>query len=89
MAVGFTSQGIKISVDTLIQHHVVDAFRGRVFALYDMLFNVALVLAALLTAAVLPEDGHSPVSVVAIAIGWAATAIGYVMSSRPTRIRAH
>lgn len=84
LLLGFTSQGAKISVDTLIQHHVVDAFRGRVFAIYDTLFNVALVLAAALTAALLPENGHSPASVVAISAGWAATAAWYVMRSRRT-----
>jgi hypothetical protein len=84
MLLGFTSQATKISVDTLIQHHVVDAFRGRVFALYDMLFNVALVLAAVLTAVALPEDGHSPGSVVAIATGWAITATLYVRRSLRT-----
>ena len=82
LLLGFGSQAIKISVDTLIQHHIVDAFRGRVFALYDMLFNIALVLAAILIAAVLPEDGHSPASVVAVAAGWALTAVGYVAASR-------
>ncbi len=85
LLLGFTSQAVKISVDTLIQHHVVDAFRGRVFAIYDTLFNIALVLAAVLTAAVLPEDGHSPASVVALAVGWLGTAALYLTSSRRTR----
>jgi MFS family permease len=84
LLLGFTSQAIKISVDTLIQHHVVDAYRGRVFAIYDMLFNIALVLAAVLTAAVLPENGHSPVSVIAVACGWAGTAVLYLRSSPRT-----
>jgi MFS family permease len=84
LLLGFTSQATKISVDTLIQHHVVDAFRGRVFAIYDTLFNVALVVAAALTAALLPENGHSPTSVVAVSAGWAATAAWYVMRSRRT-----
>jgi MFS family permease len=78
LLLGFTSQAVKITVDTLIQHHVVDAFRGRVFALYDMLFNVALVAAAVLTAAALPEDGHSPVAVVLIGVGLAVAALGYL-----------
>ena len=82
LLLGFTSQSVKISVDTLIQQHVVDAFRGRVFAMYDMLFNIALVLAALLTAAVLPESGHSTAAVIAIAVGWAVTAAIYLMSGR-------
>jgi len=72
-----TSQGIKISVDTLIQQDTDDAFRGRVFSVYDMLFNVALVLAAVLTAVVLPENGHSPSSVIALTLGWAVLAVLY------------
>ena len=43
---GLASQGIKIVVDTLVQTHVDDAFRGRVFSLYDVIFNVAFVAAA-------------------------------------------
>jgi MFS family permease len=89
LLLGFTAQAVKISVDTIVQHYIVDAFRGRVFALYDMLFNIALVVAAVLTAAVLPQDGHSPAAVVVVAVGWAATAVGYVMSSRRTRTSVH
>jgi MFS family permease len=88
LLLGFTSQAVKISVDTIIQHHVVDAFRGRVFAIYDMLFNIALVFAAVLTAAVLPEDGHSPTSAIAIAAGWAGTAALYLRSSPRTTTAA-
>ncbi len=84
LLLGFTSQAVKISVDTLVQLHVDDAYRGRVFALYDTLFNVALVSAAVLTALVLPADGHSPASVVVIAAGYALTALGYVTGSRRT-----
>jgi MFS family permease len=84
LLLGFTSQSVKISVDTLVQHYVVDAYRGRVFAIYDMLFNIALVLAAVVTAAVLPENGHSPGSIVAIGIGWLVTAGGYLTTARRT-----
>ena len=83
LLLAFTSQCIKISVDTVIQRDTPDAFRGRVFALYDMLFNVALVLAATLTAVVLPENGRSPASVGVLAAGWAVGAVVYV--SRSTR----
>jgi MFS family permease len=88
LLLGFTSQATKISVDTLIQHHVIDAFRGRVFALYDTLFNLALVAAAALTALLLPENGRSPASVLALSAGWAATAAWYVMRSRRTTVSA-
>lgn len=77
LLLGFVSQGIKISVDTLVQRDVEDDFRGRVFALYDTLFNVALVAAAVLTAVVLPEDGRSPGSVVVIAVAYAVTGLLY------------
>lgn len=80
----FTSQCVKITVDTVIQREVTDAFRGRVFAIYDMLFNAALVAAAGLTAAILPEDGHSPAAVVGISVGWAAAAASYLRSSART-----
>ena len=71
LLLGFIAQGVKISVDTLLQLHVEDEYRGRVFALYDTLFNIALVTAAVLTALVLPADGHSPASVAVIAAAYA------------------
>lgn len=83
---GFTAQGIKISVDTLIQRTIDDEYRGRVFTLYDTLFNLTLVVSALLTAAVLPEDGRSPVSVVVISIAYALTALCYLRAA--TRVAA-
>ena len=81
LLLAFTSQSIKISVDTVIQYDTPDAFRGRVFALYDMLFNVALVLAATLTAVALPEDGRSSAAVGLLALGWALGAVVYVSRS--------
>lgn len=78
LLLGFVAQAVKISVDTLVQQQIDDRFRGRIFALYDTLFNVTLVVAAVLTATVLPEDGHSPVSAVIVAVGYAVTAVGYL-----------
>lgn len=56
---GVTTQGVKICVDTTIQRVVGDVYRGRVFALYDVLFNAVLVGSTALAAAVLPPDGRS------------------------------
>ena len=56
---GFCAQGVKISVDTLVQTGVDDVYRGRVFSLYDMIFNVGQVSAAALGAVILPDDGKS------------------------------
>jgi len=74
---GLASQGIKICVDTFVQTGVDDAFRGRVFSLYDVLFNVAFVAAAATAAAVLPADGRSHVVLVALSAGYLATAAAY------------
>jgi apolipoprotein N-acyltransferase len=45
--VGFAFQVLKVSVDALVGGRSPDAVRGRVFALYDVLYNVAFVLAGL------------------------------------------
>jgi MFS family permease len=74
---GIVAQGAKICVDTLVQLHVDDAFRGRVFSLYDVLFNVAFVAAAAAGVLVLPTSGKSYVSVVLIAVGYAVTGLVY------------
>jgi MFS family permease len=84
---GLASQGIKIVVDTLVQLHVDDAFRGRVFSVYDVLFNVAFVAAAAVGAAVLPPTGKSYPVLGAIAVGYALTAVWYGVVTR-SRTRA-
>ncbi|MFD0163331.1 MFS transporter [Streptomyces decoyicus] len=56
---GLGTQGTKISTDTIVQSSVDDAFRGRIFAIYDVLFNVAFVGAAAVAALMLPPDGRS------------------------------
>jgi MFS family permease len=82
---GLASQGIKIVVDTLVQTHVDDAFRGRVFSLYDVIFNVAFVAAAAVAAIVLPDTGKSYVVIAAVAVGYTTTALWYARVSRTGR----
>jgi MFS family permease len=74
---GLVSQGVKISVDTLVQEWVDDAFRGRVFSFYDVIFNVAFVAAAAVSAVILPMDGKSYAALALIALGYAVTAAVY------------
>ncbi len=74
---GFTAQGAKISVDTIVQRDTDDAFRGRAFALYDVLYNAAFVGAAALGAVVLPDSGISAGTFVALAVVYVATAAGF------------
>jgi len=85
---GLASQGIKICVDTLVQEAVDDAFRGRVFALYDVIFNVAFVAASSVAAAVLPANGKSYAVLAAITVGYLMTALGYAVVTRRTSVPA-
>jgi MFS family permease len=79
---GLTAQVIKICVDTLVQAHVDDAVKGRAFVLYDMVFNVALVLAAAIGALVLPADGRSIPVLVVLAVCYLATGVVFSVLSR-------
>jgi MFS family permease len=56
----FSGQVVKLNVDTAVQHDIGDEVRGRVFALYDTLFNITQVIAVTIAAAVVPLDGRSP-----------------------------
>ncbi|TDQ55514.1 MFS transporter [Actinorugispora endophytica] len=69
-ALGVVSQGVKVTVDTLVQRHVDDAYRGRVFSVYDTLFNAAFVAAAAVAALVVPPSGVSLPVVLAMAAGY-------------------
>jgi MFS family permease len=86
LAVGFclylTRQGVAISATTILQEEVDDAYRGRVFAFYDMMFNVTYVIGAAIGAAFMPPDGHSPAIVAGVAVGYAVAAAAYWLSSR-------
>ncbi|MFE4380575.1 MFS transporter [Streptomyces cyaneofuscatus] len=72
---GVVTQGSKIATDTVVQTSVDDSFRGRVFSLYDVLFNVAFVGAAGVAALLLPPDGRSVAVVAGVAVLYAAVAV--------------
>ncbi len=71
---GLATQGAKISTDTVIQSRVDDEFRGRVFSVYDVLFNVAFVGAAAVASLMLPADGQSVALIVSVALLYGLTA---------------
>ncbi|MEV0480560.1 MFS transporter [Streptomyces sp. NPDC050508] len=71
---GLTTQGAKIATDTIVQFSVDDGFRGRIFSVYDVLFNVAFVGAAAMAALMLPPDGRSAVLVITVAVVYGAVA---------------
>ncbi len=85
LAIGFClyliRQGVAICATTILQEEVADAYRGRVFSFYDMMFNVTYVLGAVLVASFMPVTGRSPVIMGLVAAGYAVTAAGYWLLS--------
>ncbi len=81
-ALGVAAQGVKICVDAIVQREIDDDFRGRVFAFYDVVFNVAFVIAAAVAALVVPDDGYSPLVYAVVGLIYLASALGYGRSLR-------
>ncbi len=71
-----------ICATTILQEEVDDAYRGRAFAFYDMMFNVTYAIGAVIFAAFMPPDGHSPAVVGVLAAGYAAAAAVYWLTAR-------
>jgi MFS family permease len=57
---GATGQIVKLCTDAVVQGEVADEVLGRVFALYDIVFNVGYVLAVATAALLSPPDGRAP-----------------------------
>lgn len=72
---GLATQGAKISTDTVVQSRVDDDYRGRVFSVYDVLFNVAFVGAAAVASLMLPANGQSVPLILCVSALYAATAV--------------
>nr|WP_284288965.1 hypothetical protein [Angustibacter aerolatus] len=74
---GLAVQGSKICVDAIVQREVDDGYRGRVFAFYDVVFNVAFVAAAAAAALVVPPGGSSTALLAVIGVLYAGAALAY------------
>lgn len=83
---GLAAQGAKIAVDTIVQRDSEDAYRGRAFAFYDVLYNAAFVGAAALAAFLVPDAGWSPGLFVTLSLGYITAAVLFGM--RGTRTAA-
>jgi MFS family permease len=57
--IGFAGQAVKVCSDTIVQEDVDDDRRGRVFSLYDVGVNVAIVVGLTAAAFAAPADGRS------------------------------
>jgi predicted MFS family arabinose efflux permease len=58
-AVGLTFAWKKVPVDTLVQEAVPDGYRGRVFAVYDVAYNLSRVVASFLAIPLLAAFGEA------------------------------
>jgi len=82
LVLGFVAQGVKICVDTTLQEWVEDDFRGRVFSVYDTLFNVTFVLALVIGAFTLPASGVSVPLLASVGAGYLLAAVAYARVTR-------
>jgi hypothetical protein len=53
----FCGQNVKVTNDALVQSKIDDYYRGRVFAVYDVVVNSAIVSGGLIAALLLPASG--------------------------------
>ncbi|MEV7802102.1 MFS transporter [Microbispora sp. NPDC088329] len=86
LVIGVAGQSVKICADTVVQRDVEDAYLGRAFSVYDMLFNGMTVLGAVLAAALLPRDGRSYLALAVIGVGYVIGAVVYRLML-PTTVR--
>ena len=78
-------QLVKLCVDSVVQQDIADDTRGRVFALYDTLFNITEVVAVALTALVVPLSGRAPHLVLAATALYLVGMVGYLAVMRFSR----
>jgi MFS family permease len=76
-AMGLSAQCVKICVDTTVQQVVDDAYMGRIFSLYDMLYNVAWVIGPAIAVSFMPDTGKSYPLVIVIGVLYLAAGVGY------------
>jgi MFS family permease len=66
LSLGFANQAAKVASDTLIQREIDDDYLGRVFSLFDVAVNVALVAGIVAVAFTSPESGIAPIAVLIV-----------------------
>jgi MFS family permease len=56
---GLFGQSVKVTNDALVQSKISDEFRGRVFAVYDVVVNGSIVSCSIIAALLLPQSGDT------------------------------
>ncbi len=70
----FFGQNVKVTNDALVQTKIDDYYRGRVFAVYDVLVNGAIISGGLIAALLLPTSGIAPLVPLAVTFLYFVTA---------------
>ncbi len=83
LVVGLAQQSAKIGTDTTLQRRIDDDFLGRVFSLYDVGVNAALVVGALLVALTAPLSGVSLLGFLALGAFYLVVALWYSRTRDP------
>jgi MFS family permease len=68
-------QSVKVTNDALVQSKIDDYFRGRVFSVYDVVVNAAIVTGALCAAWILPLSGDSWILPLLVSVAWSLVAV--------------
>ena len=69
--ISFFGQNLKVTSDALAQSRIDDYYRGRVFAVYDVVVNAAIVTGGLIAALLLPSSGVSSVVPLCVTVVYA------------------
>ena len=80
--VALCGQSVKVTNDALVQSKIDDIFRGRVFAVYDVVVNLSIVSGGLLAALLLPQNGDSWLLPTVIGFGYLLTALTLLRPSK-------
>jgi MFS family permease len=67
---GLFGQSVKVTNDALVQSKISDEFRGRVFAVYDVVVNGSIVSCSIIAALLLPQSGDSWLVPLLVAISY-------------------
>jgi hypothetical protein len=82
---GLTGQIVKLCADAAVQGEVGDEVLGRVFALYDIVFNVGYVLAVAAAALLSPPNGVAPWLLAGAALLYVLGLLGHDLQLRRQR----
>ena len=75
-------QSVKVTNDALVQSKINDIFRGRVFAVYDVVVNFAIVFGGLLAAFLLPRNGDTWTLPTVVGVAYLATSVVILRRSK-------